>query len=169
MTSQLTNKVAMAISNKIKLNFVGQNVNVSKFDDNNTGFLIKTTITLKEIHEEIENFHLKLIEKPSIQFVDEVIISCERALISINSIIFKIEIISMDSTHQIKINKSPLIKSLFCELFSSLQYICEEKKNQVNLFLTSIEQNMALFKKKFSFQILQSLETSLGKNYNYFI
>ena len=144
------------------MNFSCENIEASIFDNiSNEGFLIKAKCTLEEIYNVIENIHLKLIAENSMPFVDKIILDCEHALISINSINLKIEILMMDGITKLQTN-SALIKSSFCKFFNTLQLICEKEKDQVEAFYPRIMDYLELFKKDFSTLILQLVETSTG-------
>jgi hypothetical protein len=161
---QFNYDAALAISNKIKLNYFGENTTAPKFDNMSIAeFLIKARSTLEEIYNVIENNHLKLIAENSLPFVDQLILDCEYALISINSMNFKIEILMMDGINKIQTN-SALIKSLFCKFFNKIQLICEEETDQVKAFFARIMGDVELLKTKFSSLILQLVETSTGFN-----
>ena len=161
MITQFNYDAALAMSSKI-LNFLNENTKASK--SHITKFLINAKSTLEEIYNEIEKIHLKLIAENSVILVNKIIVDCEHALISINSINLKIEILIMDGIFKIKA-RSNSIKSLFCEFFNKLQLICEEENNQVIVFFTRIVRDAKIFKNKFSTLILQLLETSTGTFY----
>ena len=157
--TQFNYDAAIAIYNKIELNFSGENTTATIFDNiSNAGFLIKAKSTLEEIYNIIENIHLKLIAENSLPFVDQIILDCEQALISINSINFKIEILLITKLQ----TNSALIKSSFCIFFNTLQLICEKEKDQVKAFYPRIKDYLELFKNDFSTLILQLVKTSTG-------
>jgi hypothetical protein len=99
------------------LNYFGENSTASM---SNAGLLIKAKSTLEEIYNVIENIHLKLIAENSLPLVDQIILDCEYALISINSINFKIKILMMDGINKVQTN-SALIKFLFCKFFNKIE------------------------------------------------